>query len=590
MKKTLVSTITLIAALAAPAAVNQQRNITVDGTQRRYILYVPDGVTENAPLVVSLHGAAGHDTDRSPFRTTVADQAKCIVVYPQGENQNFGPFGTVPGWNSTGEPNTDSRFLRAILDDVASSYTIDRQRIYCCGFSNGGMMTYSNATTLPDLFAAYASISGFPLNEFHHRFTGSRPVPFLHIHGKADDFVKYSLMPVIRDNMVARNGCNPTPSVTSVTGKYRHSIYSPYTAGESFPYEYIEVDGMGHNDFTANTPDGNSALTMWRFFERFRLSDPCDTTLRWRCPLDQIDFDPATHGWTVNPDATRFTYGTNPQPNNADNNVYHSLQFNPGTYRLSARHSGDTPLYIRIETLDGTELFTKKCTPESDIEIPFSVPTFGLYRIIVLKTTPDTRISRLEIHSTPTLTQAQNCTDSQLPPENIDATLIEIPQSQGKEYDDFARTQIETFPDHTLYTATGDLQIAFKMMNIDVHNCDYLLIRFAEPLPAGWHVAFHEGTDLSAVPAGATEVKFDLTPTMRTEGRAPQICMMTFFGTPVPLRAKVTGVYKHSLTSSSLTAIPTDSSDTPWYDIRGIAHPTPPSPGLYIHNGKKIKI
>ena len=198
------------------AQVHEERSVKVGNKMRKYVLYVPTKRAESPALVFSLHGASGHDTDRSPFRTAVADTKGCIVVYPQGENQYFPVFGgSIPGWNASGEENEDLDFFKAIIEEVAKEYPINRQRIYCCGFSNGGMMTYSNATTAADIFAAFASISGFQLNEFHHRPLGFRPVPFLHIHGKADDFVKYSCMPVIRDNMVSRQQGNILATLTA---------------------------------------------------------------------------------------------------------------------------------------------------------------------------------------------------------------------------------------------------------------------------------------------------------------------------------------------------------------------------------------
>ena len=129
-------------------------------------------------------------------------------------------------------------------------------------------MTYAMSNVCSDEIAAFASISGYPINEFHLRHTGARPVPFLHIHGKADDFVKYSLVPTIVDEMVARLGANPVPTTTT-GNKYTKSVYA---AGDgSFPYVYYEIDGMGHNDFTANIEDGSSAKTMWNFFKQYTL-------------------------------------------------------------------------------------------------------------------------------------------------------------------------------------------------------------------------------------------------------------------------------------------------------------------------------
>ena len=67
--------------LATNAKTDEMRTVTVNGATRAYWLYVPDKVTAPAPLVLSLHGTGGHAADKSPFRTTVADQEGCIVAY-----------------------------------------------------------------------------------------------------------------------------------------------------------------------------------------------------------------------------------------------------------------------------------------------------------------------------------------------------------------------------------------------------------------------------------------------------------------------------------------------------------------------------
>lgn len=398
------------------AKVETEKTITVNGVTRKYLLYVPDNVGNNPAMVFSLHGASGHSADRSPFKTTVADEKGCIVVYPQGLEQYFPVFGgSVTGWNSTGEANEDLDFFKQIIEDVALNYHIDRSRIYCCGFSNGGMMTYSNSSAAADIFAAFASISGFQLNEFHHRPTGARPVPFLHIHGMSDDFVKYSCMPIIRDNMVARNGCDPIPEVSVVEGKYRRSVYA---AGEGgFPYVYYEIEGMGHNDFTDKTPEGNSALTMWDFMSQYTLNDECDPTLKWRLNIDQEGFVPTEHGWTVSAGNTRYTYGTAKKANNADNNVYPSLQFEKGNYILVFETEGASnhKMHVQLESLDGSSvLFCKSGKVNQRVVMPFSVDGYSEYKITIVKTSPDDKFTAFAIHSCDKPAQAENCEDDVL--------------------------------------------------------------------------------------------------------------------------------------------------------------------------------
>ena len=133
---------------------------------------------------------------------------------------------------------------------------------------------------------------------------------------------------------------------------------------------------------------------------------------------------------------------------------------------------------------------------------------------------------------------------------NLADGLVEIAQSQGKDLDDFTRAELVEGEGYNTYTVNGDLNIAIKMMNIDVKGCDYVVIKFAEPVAAGWHLAFWSNNDLVDVPAGATEFKYvfadDPKCGVSADGVLPQICMMTFFGGfQAPLVAKVEGIYKH---------------------------------------------
>ncbi|MBO4564623.1 MAG: prolyl oligopeptidase family serine peptidase [Bacteroidaceae bacterium] len=384
--------------------INQTAEIIVNGETRSYRLYVPKGCQPGAPLVVAMHGASGSMNDQSPHFNEIADTAKFIIAYPQGKMIYFPVFGgTVTGWDASGEDNADAAFLRAIVDNLAEEYQIDRKRVYCCGFSNGGMNTYAMSNACSDVFAAFAAISGFPLNEFHLRHVGKRPVPFLHIHGKNDDFVRYKLMPTIVDEMVARMGANPVPVKKTVKGKYDKSVYQA-TEG-SFPYIYYEIDGMGHNDFTSNTEDGNSSLTMWRFFRQYTLDTPCDTTLKWMPRIETEGFTPKEHGWTVNLGKTLLAFGQGAKTD-ANQNVYPSLQFTNGRYKLCFKSQGEAgkTITVRLQQIQPSKVvFTTNVAVGEDATIYFSIKNsdFGQYKLTFIRenTTDDISISNICIFS-----------------------------------------------------------------------------------------------------------------------------------------------------------------------------------------------
>ena len=121
--------------------------------------------------------------------------------------------------------------------------------------------------------------------------------------------------------------------------------------------------------------------------------------------------------------------------------------------------------------------------------------------------------------------------------------------AKRKEATAVARAELVEGEEYNTYTVNNDLTIAIKMMDVDVEGCDYVVVKFAEPVAAGWKLAFWSNQDLVDVPEGATEFKYVFAEDPKcgvTDGILPQICMMTFFGGyEAPLVAKVVGIYKH---------------------------------------------
>ena len=388
------------------AKVDKAVSIKVGNKNRKYRLYVPTNVKENTALVFCLHGTGGSSDNKQPAFDAIANADGIIVVYGHGENVKFPFFGNMelPGWNSTGEWSGDIDYIKAIIEDVASKYSIDRKRIYCCGFSNGGMMTYTVANLLGDVFAAYASISGYPINEFHLHHTGARPVPFLHIHGTNDDLVKSAYVSKIIDNMVARNGCNPVPETTTKSGKFTKKVYA---AGEGgFPIVFYSINGMGHSPETNATEEGNASKTMWNFMKQYTLDDPCDRTLKWAPHIEQEGWAPKSHGWTINSGTTICAFGKE-QNSTSNANVYPSLQFITGTYKLCFKSEGDADktIGVTIQKLSGKKNTILEATVNvgEEASLPFEVTDgWGEYKITFTRPSADDEItiSGIAIYST----------------------------------------------------------------------------------------------------------------------------------------------------------------------------------------------
>ena len=132
---------------------------------------------------------------------------------------------------------------------------------------------------------------------------------------------------------------------------------------------------------------------------------------------------------------------------------------------------------------------------------------------------------------------------------NLDANLIEIAQSQSPEIQDGAnRADVVEGDGYNQYTTKGDISVIIKMMNIDVKNCDYVVVKFAEPVPAGISIAFWNGNDNVTIPEGATEYKYVFAEDNKcaiANDVLPQICILTLWnGGKV---VKIEGVYKHQI-------------------------------------------
>ena len=276
MKNTLLWA--LSAALCLPlASASAQENIQVGNTTRNMITYVPEGLPAyNAPLVISLHGMgqdANYQRNTNSKWDAVADTAKFVMVYPNGNNKS---------WDIGGD--TDIRFIETIIDTMYNRYHINRNRVYLSGFSMGGMMTYHAMSRLSDKIAAFGPVSGIPVD--YRNPSGPRAVPIIHTHGTADNVVYYNgdpnhvaggygSIPEYVKKWAKFDGCdvdNPTvikPYPSNKPGSA--ATYTKYSGGKNgVEVVLMSIEGKGH----WQSEDAASVITsqeIWNFCKRFSL-------------------------------------------------------------------------------------------------------------------------------------------------------------------------------------------------------------------------------------------------------------------------------------------------------------------------------
>jgi len=263
-------------------------SITSGGIYRKFRLYVPS-VYNGAvavPLILNLHGYTSNALQQQAYSNfmPIADTANFLVVHPDGTNGVGGQY-----WNAGfGGTVNDVQFMSDLIDSLSFIYNIDNDRVYSCGMSNGGIMSYYLACNLPARIAAIASVAGTMLNSWFS-CAPVRAFPVMEIHGTADGTVNYlgdaTFAPI--DSIVKKwrvhNNCNPAPITYSVpdinnTDNSTAVNYKYNGGNDGTSVELYKITGGSHSwpgalPVIANTnEDFNATVEIWRFFRKYKLT------------------------------------------------------------------------------------------------------------------------------------------------------------------------------------------------------------------------------------------------------------------------------------------------------------------------------
>jgi polyhydroxybutyrate depolymerase len=261
------------------------------GTYRYFRVYIPE-IYDSAnavPLVFNLHGYGSNNLEQEyygDFRT-IADTANFILVHPNGtlnsSNQRF--------WNTFGNSSVDDLgFISRLIDTLSERYSIDQNRVYSTGMSNGGFMSHDLACFLNHKIAAIASVTGTMIHSRKNNCFPDRPTPVMQIHGTADGTVPYngssSFVSVqnLVNHWVGLNNCNTTPVVDSIPNtnttdgctavRYIYTdgdnestveLYKIVSGGHTWPGSAFNT-GITNRDFSASE-------VIWNFFRKYRLDE-----------------------------------------------------------------------------------------------------------------------------------------------------------------------------------------------------------------------------------------------------------------------------------------------------------------------------
>jgi poly(3-hydroxybutyrate) depolymerase len=233
------------------------KSMNVNGKNRQYTLQVPSGYNPNTAykLIFGYHWLNGN------MGAVVNGGYYGLLPLSAGTAIFVAPDGLAAGWGNQG--GEDITFTDQMLKSIQDTMCVDETNIFATGWSYGGAMSFSAACSFPNVFKAIAVIAGAQLSGCNGGTTG---IPYLGIHGAADDVLNIGMGRQIRDKFIGLNGCQNKNAQEPGPGASNH-IRTDYSCRAGYPVTWI-AHGGGHVPDPKDGGQGQSwaPAETWKFF------------------------------------------------------------------------------------------------------------------------------------------------------------------------------------------------------------------------------------------------------------------------------------------------------------------------------------
>ena len=213
------------------------------GNSRSFEVRLPAGYSEDStwPLVFGWHGFGGTAQGFvSGDLESAAAVSEVILVAPQGMDSGgstkFDPF-------SEEKRNQDVAFFDDLLTCVGGTFSIDMNRVYVTGMSNGGLMTGAIIARRSSVLAAGAPLSGGIGVAFAEDHV---PVPSIVTWGGPEDFAFEQDFHLLSQNMIE-----------ALDGRDHEMVTCEHTLGHEIPagsWTWVMEYLLGHTKGTLASP------------------------------------------------------------------------------------------------------------------------------------------------------------------------------------------------------------------------------------------------------------------------------------------------------------------------------------------------
>jgi polyhydroxybutyrate depolymerase len=174
-----------------------QTQTTIDAGRGDVSMWIPTSYNKDnpLPLIVAIHGFTGSSNSLNNYWdiSDFVDYQNFILCMPDATKDSRGRRF----WNATAaccdmerSGIDDSGYLRRLIEQIQTEYSIDKDSIHITGYSNGGFMSYRMASDHADIVASIASLAGATYFD-ESLITPSESVHVLHVHGTDDTTVDY---------------------------------------------------------------------------------------------------------------------------------------------------------------------------------------------------------------------------------------------------------------------------------------------------------------------------------------------------------------------------------------------------------------
>ena len=260
-----------------------------EGKNRPYFIVIPqahwkdsnDLTAHGRPAVLLLHGGGGNANqilEQKADLINLSTQMGFTLIAPNGSGPltdkllTWNCFHQMCGYAAKNNTN-DVEYIVNVLNVCLQQTPINPRRIYCTGFSNGGMMCYRLATDpiASKMIAAIAPIAGGvcypPTNQMignRKGFEAKRAISVMHIHSVDDNRALYN--GGLGPPFPMTNVRTPHHSVVDTIHQWIHFNGCDEKGEEFAPIVVKQKDGSSHSatQFIYRNGRDNTEVIHWR--------------------------------------------------------------------------------------------------------------------------------------------------------------------------------------------------------------------------------------------------------------------------------------------------------------------------------------